>query len=1122
MIRDDASERQVQAADPDLSTWLSANAGSGKTRVLTDRVARLLLNGVLPQHILCLTYTKAAASEMQNRLFKRLGEWAMLESNVLRGRLRDLGLDQSLDDAKLRLARQLFARAIETPGGLKIQTIHSFCASLLRRFPLEAGVSPRFVEMDDRAALRLREGILEDLAEGPERAVFDAVAQLFTGEDLRRLTQEIAKHRGGFQGPPDAAALWRHFGIAPGQSEGDVLAAVFLGSEQALMDALLPILREGSINDVKAAEKLGGLDLANPGLPELSALEGVFLTGPGAKEPFSAKIGSFPTKDTRTALADNLPSLNDLMARVESAREARLALRAAQKTLALHNFAAAFLPEYEARKLRHGWLDFDDLIFKARDLLTDPSVAEWVLFRLDGGIDHILVDEAQDTSPPQWQVIDLLSREFTAGQGTHIGAERTLFVVGDKKQSIYSFQGADPDGFDKMLAQFAGRMQSGTNALQELQLEYSFRSATGILSVVDNTFHQDARRGLGKDVLHRAFKSDMPGRVDLWPVIVKGDEPEKPDWSDPVDTLAPEHPTLQLAQRIATELRRMIGGETLWHRDGQRPVRAGDVLILLRRRSALFHEIIRACKAEGLPIAGADRLKIGGELAVKDLSAVLAFLATPEDDLSLACALKSPLFGWDERALYDLAAGRGKKYLWAALREHKEAYAETYAMLSALRSDADFLRPFDLIERILTRHDGRRRLIARLGPEAEDGIDALLSQALAYERIEVPSLTGFLTWLESGEVEIKRQMDSAGDRIRVMTVHGAKGLEAPVVILPDTAQHRARNQDEILTGEGGVPLWKTATGDSPSVMRAAQNALSESAEDERQRLLYVAMTRAEQWLIVCAAGELGKSGSWYDKIADGMARVGAVDFDFPFGRGQRVETGAWGAGALHVPDVTAPPTPILSTWAIARADTPDRPDVTISPSGLGGEKALQGEGAALSEEEAKARGTYLHLLLEHLPQHPQADWPGVALRLLSGKENGPDEAEISALLAETETVLTAPALRDMFAKPALCEVEVTAHLPDLGQGALYGAIDRLIVEDERVLIIDYKSNAIVPERAEDTPEGVLRQMGAYAAALARIYPERRIETAILWTRSAKLMHLPPPLVAAALQRANPS
>jgi len=1127
MRRDAATERQVRAADPGQSTWLSANAGSGKTRVLTDRVARLLLQGVLPQHVLCLTYTKAAASEMQNRLFRRLGEWAMLEDAVLRSRLEELGLDRTPGEEQLREARRLFARAIETPGGLKIQTIHSFCASLLRRFPLEAGVSPQFSEMDERSAARLRQDILDDMAEGAPAAAFDGVAAWLSGDSLEKLTAEVVKHRGDFDLAVGADQIWGWFGLPAGLGEADVLRAAFPGGEAELIARLMPLLLAGSSNDRKEAAKLQVLDLATPTVETLAGLEGVLLTGAAAKQPFSAKTGSFPTKTTRDALGSDLDTLEALMLRVEASRGQRVALLAARKTLALHQFAAAFLPLYAERKLLRGWLDFDDLILKARALLTDPGVAEWVLFRLDGGIDHILVDEAQDTSPEQWQVIDLLSREFTAGAGARSDVQRTIFVVGDKKQSIYSFQGADPDRFDLMQAQFADRLAGVARPLQIEKLEYSFRSSIAILGAVDQAFHEDVRRGVGDDFLHRAFHGDMPGRVDMWPVIEKSTEQEEGDWTDPVDMVRETDPDVRLAQRVACEIRRMIdAGETLWEKKGdtaqRRRLKAGDVMILVQRRSALFHEIIRACKAEGLPIAGADRLKIGGELAVKDLTALLSFLALPEDSLSLAAVLRSPLAGWDEAQLFRLAAGRSDKFLWQSLRQRKTDDPTLLQMLDELLNDADFLRPYDLIDRILTRHDGRRRLIARLGPEAEDGIDALLSQALAYEQVEVPSLTGFLVWLESGEVEIKRQLDSAGDRIRVMTVHGAKGLEAPLVILPDTGKRNLQLRDEILLTPEGRPLWRTGTAESPEPIAAARQDATRKQEEENQRLLYVAMTRAEQWLITCAAGDLGKGETWYAQIAAGMERAGAVANEFEFGSGLRLEFGDWKADAATTPTAKDEPEPAIPAWARERAEAPQRPAAPLSPTGLGGAKVVPGAPGGEDDTGAKRRGSLLHMLLEHLPGTPREAWTERAGSLLRSGDTPASAAEIDTLLAETEAVIASSELAPLFAESALTEVDLSASLPALGGQRMAGTIDRLILRPGHILAIDYKSNTLVPATPEDTPEGLLRQMGAYASALQQIYPGHVVETAILWTRTASLMPLPSQLVAEALARATTS
>ncbi len=1125
-VRDDATARQQHAADPAASAWVSANAGSGKTRVLTDRVARLLLGGVPPERILCLTYTKAAAAEMQNRLFRRLGAWAMLEDRALRRQLAELG---AAPTGPLGPARRLFARAIEAPGGLKIQTIHAFSAGLLRRFPLEAGVSPDFAELDDRAQRLLLDEVLDALAAGPEAPSVAAVARGLTG-DLAELAAEIVGARTAFAAPPPASWL-AVFGAPADLTAARLVAETFPGGEAALVAALVAALRAGSTRDLEAAEKLAAIDLAAPGLAEIAALEGIFLYGAAARknEPFTAKIGEFPTRATQTGAAAPLMSaVEALMRRVEAARPRRCALEAAAQTAALHDFARVLLAAYGRRKAERGLLDFDDLILGAGALLARPGVAEWVLYRLDGGIDHILVDEAQDTSPAQWQVVQRIAEEFFAGESARSDLRRTLFVVGDVKQSIYSFQGADPAGFERMAGHFGARIAAAGAGLVRADLLHSFRSAPEILGVVDAAFARPERHaGLGGAPVHKAFHDDHPGRVDLWPVVPVARGEDDGPWYDPVDRAEPAHHDLVLARKVAAEIARLCDpacAETLAlpARDGlprrRRRFRPGDFLVLVQRRSPLFAELIRACKAAGLPIAGADRLRLGAELAVRDLAALLRFLALPEDSLSLAEALRSPLFGWSEDRLFRLAHGRGTRFLWEALRRQGAADGETVAMLDDLRRAADFLRPFELIERVLIRHGGRRRLLARLGPEAEDGIDALLAQAMAYERSAVPSLMGFLTWMETDDVEVKRQLPSEGGVVRVMTVHGAKGLEAPVVILPDTRAAPNRDRGQIIADADGRALWRTAAADAPAAVAAAVAARRARAAEERMRLLYVAMTRAESWLIVAGSGEMTE-GSWHGIVAEAMVAKAAVAHDFPTGSGLRWEHEGWSAGPVEEARAagvvaTAPP-----AWAESAAPPPVVPPPALSPSDLGGAKALPGE-AGLDEAAAKRRGRLLHRLLEHLPTHPAAVRPMLVGTLLAAGADTAAGAEAEALGAEALRLLGDPAFAWLFGEASLAEVPLVAALPELGGRTVTGAIDRLILATDHVHAVDFKTNALVPATAEAVPEGVLRQMAAYAAALDRIYPGGEVRVSILWTAGPRLMALPRPLLAAALGRVS--
>lgn len=1132
---DAATRPQVTAAAPGASTWLTANAGSGKTRVLTDRVARLLLNGAEPARILCLTYTKAAAAEMQNRLLARLGEWAMLPEAKLARALHGLG-EPLPDAAALARARRLFARAIETPGGLKIQTIHAFCAGLLRRFPLEAGVPHQFAEMDERTARLLAADILEDMAEGPDRAALDGLAAIHSGDRIEALTGAITRHADAFAANLSRATVLAALDLPPGYDAATLRAEVFLGDEADLFAALIPAAAASGPTDQKLAAALSALGPGPFGIDALPVLEHQFLSGEKAKGgAYAAKIGAVPTKTLQKTLPGDLlarlDSLDNLMRRVEAARPRRLALAAAERTLTLHRFARAFLARYQAAKAARGWLDFDDLITRAAALLSDRSVADWVLFRLDGGIDHVLVDEAQDTSPGQWRVIDRLTGEFTAGEGAR-RTPPTLFVVGDRKQSIYSFQGADLAEFDRRRVQFLTAFEQAGQAMQALELAHSFRSSPAILNAVDATFAGQAAAGLGGEPRHIAFHEGHPGRVDVWPAIPPDGGDAIEDYDDPVDLKAPDHPEVQLARAIASRIRAMIdSGEQIParnDRESPRRISEGDVLILVQRRSHLFGAVIAACKAAGLAVAGADRLKLAAEIAVRDIRSLLAFLATPEDDLALAEVLRSPLIGWTEAQLFALANPR-PGFLWEALRDAGESPAR--ALLSDLRDRADFLRPYEVIDRLLTRHRGRERLLARLGPEAEDGIDVLLAQALAYEQSEAPSLTGFLIWLDADEVQVKRRMDAGGGAIRVMTVHGAKGLEAPIVILPDTAAPGGeRPRPPVIGGEidgAGMPLlWRGNKPDRPDAMIPLAEAEAAAEAAERARLLYVAMTRAESWLIVAAAGAVDPP-CWHDDVRKGLALCAAAPCDDPAGDSLpgpvlRLAHGDWPEAAGPAAAASGQPEggAALPDWLHQPPPPARAVPGTVTATGLGGAKVvtvdaddpgssdLPGAGAELVRARAMAAGTALHGLLELLPG---ADDPA---RLAEALGAAPDD------LAHAQAILRRGDL-DLPGSTVLAEAELTAPPPWPGAGPFRGTVDRLSIAPDRVRVVDYKSNAAVPARADDIPEGILRQMGAYLWALAQVYPDRAIEAAILWTADGTLMPVPPDLAARAFDAAAP-
>ncbi|MDD9979376.1 MAG: double-strand break repair helicase AddA [Boseongicola sp.] len=1106
MQLDDATLAQVDAADPSSSTWLSANAGSGKTRVLTDRVARLLFDGTDPQKVLCLTYTKAAASEMQNRLFKRLGSWAMLDDAALTETLSALGIANATD---LDKARTLFARAIDTPGGLKIQTIHSFCSALLRQFPLEAGITPNFTEIDESMQSELIEVALDRLAESGSSA-FSELALLHSSDSVVNLCRDIVRNQESFA-RTSKSNVFAEFNLEPEFDENAFVSDCLSVEDLQFCKSMALSLEAGKSEDIKASAAFKALpDTPNAGT--LETLGRLFVYDSSTKSPGLPKTNRLPSSALKKgALAEVTPKLHELMERIAEAFPTFQAARIASKTWVLRHFAQEFLPLYQHEKAQRGYLDFDDLILKTRDLLSDESFA-WVLYRLDGGIDHILVDEAQDTSPAQWQVIDALCAEMASGKGARDDVERTLFVVGDKKQSIYSFQGADARMFNAMNDKF--RSQMGGEALRDRGLRYSFRSSPAILKAVDAVFEENA--GLDDDLDHRAYHSALPGRVDLWDIVEPPEKPEEDDWFAPVDRPSENSTQNILAHDIAAKVGDLLKtGSIPADSGGFRRIQPEDILILVQSRGALFNSIIRECKAIDIPIAGADRLKINAELAVRDLLALLSVVSLPEDDLSLATVLRSPLFGWSEQDLYDLAHQR-EGYLWAELRRRKNEFPSAYDEIEELRRRADFLRPYEMLEFILGSMRGRQKLTARLGAEAEDGIDELLNQAVSYERTQVPSLTGFVTKISSEIIDIKRETDSSGHLVRVMTVHGAKGLEAPIVILPHTVRVGRPGHASFVLNRNGSPIWNAAGKFAPQIVQDAQEDAAAAQSQEDERLLYVAMTRAAYWFIGAGAGytRMPKT-NWHQKIESGLKRAGAGTVTENERAFLRLSFGEWEeAKDTQISKEETVSRVFAEIPSGAPANLPAKPTL-LSPSDLGGAKALAS--SDVIPQDGRAFGTTLHKLLEVLPACEREKWPAIVEKVAGLEADDPKEAS-RLLRAVSDVVDFAP---DVFVPDALAEVDVFAHAPSLKSG-LFGSVDRLIIRDDIIHCIDFKSNSIIPKHANDVPEGILRQMGAYLEALEAIWPDMPIKLEIIWTSGPERMVLEHGIVRNALAMATTS
>jgi ATP-dependent helicase/nuclease subunit A len=740
-----------------------------------------------------------------------------------------------------------------------------------------------------------------------------------------------------------------------------------------------------------------------------------------------------------------------------------------------------------------------------------------VLYKLDGGLDHILIDEAQDTSPEQWAIVRSITEEMFAGEGREREFTRTIFAVGDEKQSIFSFQGAEPEEFEKNRKHFAERAKN----FADVRLETSRRSVPEVLGFVDGVFEDEAaREGLSHDkIKHRAHRAEAKGRVEVWPTLKPVKGPELDYYRlKPIDVASNTSPVAQLADRVASTIATWIAAKCrLPGRD--KPIRPGDIMILMPRREPFASEIIRRLKEKKIPVAGADRMKLTEQIAVMDMIALGRFVLLPEDDLNLAALLRSPLIDLSEDELRELAYGRDGKRLWSVLiarRGERASFKHAHDLLSEMLSLADFAPPYEFFSHALIEKDARLKLLARLGPEAADALDEFVSLALTYEQNNTPSLEGFLHWLERGEAEIKRDMDRGRDEVRVMTVHGSKGLEADIVILPDTtalAQGAGRHGEFLFRANGDI-VFPLSNDDAPAAVREAKAEADQAAMRERRRLLYVALTRAKDRLIVCGF-ENSKGvadGSWYDltrRAAQKMGQEVVEGDDKSFIIGD-ADTEAF-SGKEEEPAETVS----LKGWMRAPAPKENiKPRLIRASDAAGLEEPATFSPLAQKGAERFKRGNLIHGLLARLPDVAPDKRRDTALRYL--RANGVEESEAAQIADETLAVLSDKQFAAAFAQGSKAEVALVADLSaELGDGArLNGRIDRLAITANDVLVVDFKTNRPPPARAEDVATIYRAQMALYKAALSKVFPGKRITCALVWTDGPRLMPLPDALLEA--------
>ncbi|MCI5044798.1 MAG: double-strand break repair helicase AddA [Aquisalinus sp.] len=1160
------------ASDPELSAFVAANAGAGKTKVLTDRVMRLLLTGTPPSKILCITFTKAAAAEMAERLFKRLGAWALMDDAELSEQLFELDQKSERQADELSRARRLFARALETPGGLKIQTIHSFCESLLRRFPLEADIVPGFTVMEEAEANRLLQNALDtevlriwrEAVEPSQQ--FLALGRRMVDQDIRKYTISLVAQM------PEIHKAMRDVG---GANQYWSTMATLLGVEKdvstfelekrfvdqmdtAWLEAAYSALLAGGKTDNKRAAALRGL-LDAEDSDKFDCAKDFYLTS-NKIDPLKA-VSSKQAQKHLSGLEEKLKEQQELL--LQLADQLR-GVEVYQETRFLHGLAESVAERYAAQKNFRGLLDFDDLIRKTAELFTRTTSA-WVMYKLDQGLDHVLLDEAQDTSEVQWQVVMQPLKEFFSGEGAR-EASRTAFVVGDGKQSIYSFQGADVELFTRHQGILHDLVTGAEKRFEFCDLDLSFRSVAPVLDFVDAVFDSEkaagAARGVSEEVTLKHFsnRAGAAGLVELWPLFEKQDTEKGNPWDAPVDMPDPDSPETVLAKTISSTIRQWLDNDEILASRG-RPVRPGDVMILCKRRGPVFKEIVRALTKDNVPTAGADRLRLQDHIAIMDLMSVVRFVLQPADDLSLAEVLKSPLFSMTDDDLFEVAHKRPRSTsLWQSLlsraKENPSSkYAEVVPALKDAISHGERQGPVRLFQFLLESGvpSGWQRFHSRLGTAAREIIEEFLDEAMAYELGNPRTLQGFLKHYEGLQGDLKREAEGGEDLVRVMTVHGSKGLEADIVFIADATYPDSFSVDPWLQlvspGVAGHAIPQNgyiAFSTSKKRDNAATTAAREYAEmleaEEYRRQFYVAMTRARDRLYICGKmpGRTTKVkllekppavASWYTLAKNG--------FDTLESSGMSVSTheAPWGGDILrYETEQTATPDAEKKREAAAETSTPDwlhvpaASETTVSrlqPSRLQSIEAdiqvvtsNKPEVAAYAPIEPSGdilspytRGNALHLLLERLPDVPLSLREETGVMLLRKHYPGFSEDLYAEWLLEVIAVLSDDKFAPVFGPGSKAEVPLTGALMTAkGREVVSGQIDRLIVGPEQISVVDFKTNRPPPSVAEDIPFPYLAQLSLYRALLQQTYPEKQISCALLWTWQARLMSVPDKLL----------
>jgi ATP-dependent helicase/nuclease subunit A len=1171
----------LDASNPALNATVSASAGSGKTWLLITRIVRLLIEGADPGNIIALTFTRKAAGEMQIRLNQRLFEMATADDSDLEALLRII--DCGITEENKKTAAGLYEKIMHSPYPVRIQTFHSFCQDILARFPLEADIPPGFDLLEDSSLLQRQawQMLFDKASLNASRSrlnkELDIIMQFCNGPDnTLNALNSFLNHRSDWwaytshsQNPVAYACnrLATLLDIEDLQDmKTDQLTEQFLSeANKVKLSQFAGLLRE--IKNKTSEKHAASIEQAlheceTDSNTAFNLIKSAFIKKDG--EILSQGRSLSPTLEKKLGIENSRRFIElhlEISRDIMEVNELEKRLLSYRINRAWYYAGSIYLDLFQQLKREMRLLDFTDLEWKCYMLLQHADNAHWVQYKIDQRIDHLLIDEFQDTNPTQWHLLSPILEEIAAGQQHR---QRSVFLVGDEKQSIYSFRRANP----ALQAQASNWLADRLDA-RATPLDFSRRSSPAIINCVNLIFDQPVIKNIMNSfVTHDTYLDSLPGKVLLFELFRQDDEDTGENEQSTHEEIYFRNPLLQArelntltarhreAEHIARQIQHLINKpEFITDQGKARCLEFGDIMILMRNRThiAIYEN---ALKQHGIPYIGSKKGGLLDNIEIQDLSCLLNTLMTPFNNLALAQVLKSPIFSATDEDLILLAqhndGSTGSQHWYerllqlAADPESKTGHALRRAshLLPRWQQLAEQLPVHDCLDMIFSEGNIINRFIAASREENKQKVAAncqrFLELSLETDSGRYPSITRFLQRLNKLESHSDSPPEEPlaqnnANQVTLLTIHGSKGLEAPVVFLADcNSNPRNTNAYASLVSwpasqsrPVNFQLQLNRENTDQVTRQLQQEKLNEQAREELN-LLYVAVTRAREQLYI-SGSESGRrnNNSWYQTIYNGLEaatqKETGID-DINQWAYRYAEYNVTTPDKKHNTEIkqaviderllkpfTAPP---ASTFMIAPGLSKN--SIFDNQENLPAQTADDGINDIKAEQHyARWRGVIIHRILELLCQ--TGEYPAnnnttgeiqqqIQSEILSGHPAGIEqmddcmqEAISTYNSAELETIFN-PCTGRSFNEMPLMYMQK--------QQAVYGIVDRVIKTDDTIYIVDYKSHQLNnTESLQTLAQQFLSQIGYYRNGIEKLWPDHLIKAGILFTHYREIVWL---------------